>query len=148
MPVVSINLSEKAVKELDTLRNIGGFVGRSETVRAALRYFASEISNTAEKTGVIEGLLLLIHDHSPKDKMDKIIHEFKGVIKTQLHQHFDCGKCLNIIILKGDAQDVKNFVNSCRRIETMENIRFIVTGHYVSGKCAGHGANEVIGSRI
>ena len=148
MPVVSINLSEKSMAELDELKEKMGFVGRSETVRAALRHYTEDMSPGEKEGGNVEGVLLIIHEHTPRERLDRIIHDFSGLMKTQLHQHLECGKCMELFILKGEQEVVRNLVNTCRRVESIDNIRFIPTSFIEGGKCTGHGGHDLGNIRI
>ena len=138
MVVISINLPEKVVQQLDKLREEKGFAGRSEAVRAAIRYYTEELGHENIREGMVEGVLILIQAHHPKDRMDIIAHDFSGLISTQLHQHLSCGRCLNLFILKGSFNEIQNLISTLRRVETIEHLKFVITGFFENGKCTGH----------
>ena len=109
MTIISLFLNEKMLEELDIIRNKMGFIGRSEAVRAGIRMLFIDMKEKEELTGNIVAILLLIHGQDAEDFVTKAKHYFSDIIHTQIHNRFKPGKCMELFILNGDANRIKEF---------------------------------------
>ena len=111
MVILSISMNEKLLEEMDRLENELGYSGRSEIIRNAVRVFIDEKNERRGISGSIEGIVVLVHSGSSSIDISKIRHEFTDVIKTQIHNHLEKGKCFELFMIKGDAHRIKKMVN-------------------------------------
>jgi len=126
MPVVSISLNDKILEDLEKVQEELGYSGRSETIRAAIRLFVNESRLQESMKGRVQGVLIVIHDHTAENKVSEIKHDYLDVIYTQLHNRFQEGKCLELFIIDGDAKRVIALVNRMRLIDDNEYIKLFV----------------------
>ena len=126
MPVVSISLNEKILEDLEKVKTDLGYSGRSEIIRAAIRLFVNESRIQGSLKGNVQGVLIVIHDHTAEDKVSEVKHDYLDVIYTQLHNRFQEGKCLELFIIDGDAKRVIGLVNQMRLIDDNEYIKLFV----------------------
>jgi CopG family nickel-responsive transcriptional regulator len=100
--IVSISLSKDLLDDLNKLRKRLGFTGRSEIIRASVRTMLSE-----EKKGRfdwdIHALFLVTHDEKSDDEINNVRHTYDKLITTHLHNKIDRDRCLEIFVLKGNA---------------------------------------------
>lgn len=126
MPVVSISINDILLKELDTLQENYGYSGRSELIRAAIRLIINESKDKRKTTGNIAALLLAIHKYDVKQHVTHIQSKYLDVINTQLHSKFKEGKCMELFILDGNAERIKELSNELQKNEENDYIKLIV----------------------
>lgn len=101
--IISVSLDEDLLTELDSL---DGFTGRSDAIRKAIRCLLKEQQLLAGLQGMVDAALLVVHDDT--DRISAARHEHNEIIRTQLHNHLESGKCLEILLLRGPADRVRN----------------------------------------
>ncbi len=126
MVIVSISLNDKILKEIDRIRRELGFSGRSEVIRAGARMLISESKEKEGLTGKINSALLLIHSQEAEDAVTEIKHRFEDITKTQIHSHLKENKCLEIFVLDGDADRIKEMVRLFQTSRKMEYVKLII----------------------
>jgi len=126
MPVVSLSLNETLLNDLDGLQKEFAYSGRSEVVRAAIRMMLTDAREKRHVTGVVAGLLLAIHDHETEHHVTQVKHMFLDVIHTQLHNRFREGKCMELFILEGDADRIKELAAELQRSEDNEYVKLLI----------------------
>ncbi|MCX8175642.1 MAG: CopG family ribbon-helix-helix protein [Candidatus Bathyarchaeota archaeon] len=124
--IISISLNEDLVKEMDEVQKEFGFSGRSEVVRAGIRMLIADSREKKKLVGEINSILLLVHNQEVEDTVTTIKHEFEDIICTQIHSHLKDGKCLEVFILNGDAERIKQLTNSFQVCGKMEYVKLIV----------------------
>jgi len=70
--------------------------------------------------------LLLIHNQKVEDTVIEIKHKFEDITKTQIHSHLKEDKCLEIFILDGEADKIKQLVKLFQTNEKIEYINLII----------------------
>ncbi len=126
MVIVSISLNDKILKEIDIIQRELGFSGRSEVIRAGARMLISESKEKEGLTGKINSALLLIHSQEAEDAVTEIKHRFEDITKTQTHSHLKENKCLEIFVLDGDADRIKEMVRLFQTSRKMEYVKLII----------------------
>ena len=126
MVIVSISLNDTILKEIDRIQNAFGYSGRSEVIRAGARLLISESKEKERLTGDINSILLLIHSQEAENAVSKIKHKFEGVTNTQIHSHLREDKCLEIFVLDGDADIIKEMVRLFQTSRKMDYVKLIV----------------------
>ncbi len=126
MAIISISLSPRVLEELDRVRAEMGFSGRSEAIRAALRMFMEDAREREAMRGRVRGILVLIHGQEAEGLVCDVKHGFLDIIHTQLHDRFEEGKCLELFLLDGEAERVRDFVGIFQRSEDIERTKLII----------------------
>jgi len=125
MVVVSISLNDNILKEIDKIEKELGYSGRSEVIRTGARLLISEFKNNEKITGKINAILLLIHSPDSEDVVSEIKHNFEDVTIKQIHSHLR-NKCLEIFILDGDAENIKEMVRLFQTSRKMDHVKLII----------------------
>lgn len=125
MAIISLSLNETMLKELDRVQKAMGFSGRSELIRAAIRMLLAEFKEES-LTGRVGGILLLIHGHEAESLVTNVKHNFLDIIHTQLHNRFKEGKCLELFLLEGEADRVREMTRTFQKADSIELTRLIV----------------------
>ncbi|MEM3736904.1 MAG: CopG family ribbon-helix-helix protein [Candidatus Bathyarchaeia archaeon] len=126
MANISISISGKMLEELNDIEREMGFSGRSEAIRAGVRMLLADVREKKALTGRVKGVLLLIHDHVAEDFVTKLKHNFLDVIYTQLHNRFREDRCLELFILDGEADRIRELTNSLQRSGKIEYVKLII----------------------
>ncbi len=122
MPIVSISLNAQILKEIDDTQKKFGFSGRSEIIRTAIRMLNEDYKQKEDLSGDIDAVLLVVHNQNAEDAVTEIKHKFDDVITTHIHNNLKEKKCLEIFIIKGEAERIKKLLNL---FQTSKNINYV-----------------------
>jgi CopG family nickel-responsive transcriptional regulator len=126
MTIISISLNDTILNEIDKIQHEHGYSGRSEVIRAGTRLLISEHKDTDNLSGEINSILLIIHNHDSENTVSEIKHDFKDITKTQIHSHFEKEKCLEIFVLQGNAEKIKEMHRLFKINKKMDVVKLIV----------------------
>ena len=65
-------------------------------------------------------------DEEESDEVSAIRHNYQHIIKTQIHNHLESHKCLEIFVLHGDAKKVKELLRAFEKNTKVELVRSII----------------------
>ena len=125
MPIVSISINNDMLDDIDRLMKGLGFSGRSELVRAGIRSLISEEKEKQDILGSLHALLLVIHDEESEQEVTKSKHTFDELINTHIHSKVDNNKCLEIFLLKGEAEKIKSMMKEFQTNKKMDRVKLI-----------------------
>src|SRR5918912_2535987 len=123
MTVVSISLNKEILEKIDELQNTLGFAGRSEIVRAGIRNLLAEERERQELIGIIHALLLVIHDEKSDDQVSEMRHEYDKLINTHLHNKIDRNRCLEIFLVSGEANEIREMTKKFQSNKKMDHTK-------------------------
>ncbi len=126
MPVVSISLNREILKKIDMIQKELGFSGRSEVIRTGLRMLIADSKEKSELVGRIRSILLLIHNRKAENIVTEIKHEFEEITKSQSHDHLGDDKCLELFVLDGDAEKIKEMERLFITSRKMEYVELVI----------------------
>lgn len=121
-----MSLNENILDEIDKFQKSLGFSGRSEVVRAGIRNLLSEERRRQDLTGLVHALFLAIHDEKSDDQVTEMRHTYDKLIITHLHSKIDGDRCLEIFLLKGDANEIREMTKMFQSNKRMDNVKLIV----------------------
>jgi CopG family nickel-responsive transcriptional regulator len=61
------------------------------------------------------------------DNLTDIQHEFGSIIQSSLHVHLDLDNCLEVIILRGEGQDVKKAAEKMMSLKGVKHVKLTTT---------------------
>ena len=125
MAIVSVSLSEENIAELDRIQETFGFSGRSEAVRAAIASEIEKMDDMENLKGLTEGVLISIRRDHSDPWMSIIQAKHQDAIKTQLHSHLKNKKCLEVMVISCDAEDLKEMLRERERTAKADYVRFV-----------------------
>jgi CopG family nickel-responsive transcriptional regulator len=123
--IVSISLSEDLLDDLNKLQKRLGFTGRSEIIRASVRTMLSEEKKKEDLIGDIHALFLVTHDEKSDDEINNMRHTYDKLITTHLHNKIDRDRCLEIFVLKGNANQIRGMNKLFQSNKKMDNVKLI-----------------------
>jgi CopG family nickel-responsive transcriptional regulator len=104
-----ISLEHPLLKRFDSLIRKKEYASRSEAIRDLIRNsLVTEEweSSTTETVGTIT--LVYSHDiRELSDNLNDIQHQYHQLVKSTMHIHLDGHNCLEVVVVKGRAKDIK-----------------------------------------
>lgn len=105
-----VSMEKKLLEDFDELICRKGYTNRSEAVRDLIRNHLVEEEWQAEKKEMI-GTITLVYNHHTRGLLDTLTdlqHHFPGLIISTMHLHLDEDICLEILAVKGMADEIKS----------------------------------------
>jgi CopG family transcriptional regulator, nickel-responsive regulator len=104
-----VSLEEKLLQQFDRLITRKGYTNRSEAIRDLIR---ESLVREQWDLGTSEtvGTLTLVYNHEVRELADKLTdlqHEHYKVIVSTLHVHLDPHHCLEVLVLRGQADELR-----------------------------------------
>ena len=127
MTIVSVSLNDDILSEIDKLQKSLGFSGRSEIVRAGIRNLLADEKDRQNLSGHLFAVLLAIHDEKSDDQVTEMGHGYDKLITTHIHNKIDGDRCLEIFLLRGDAEDIKDMTKKFQSNKKMDHVKLITT---------------------
>ena len=125
MSIISISLSDENIQDLDRIQKVFGLKGRSDAVRAAINSAKSELQDLEDLTDTVEGVLITVrHDHADP-WMGVIQAKYVGSIKTQVHTHLKDKKCLEVMVVCCQADELREIMHEIRASGKADYVRFV-----------------------
>ena len=125
MTIVSVSLNEEILSEVDKLQKALGFSGRSEIVRAGLRNLLADEKERQNLTGSLFAVLLAVHDEKSDDQVTTMQHDYDRLITTHIHNKIDGDRCLEIFLIKGEADEIKDMTKKFQSNKKMDHVKLI-----------------------
>lgn len=100
--------------DLDRYIESKGFANRSEAIRDFVRENLASQKVTRKDQPVV-ATLTMIFEHEKRElagKLTKHQHSRHGLVVSSTHIHLDKHNCLEVIILKGKAKEVKEMADN------------------------------------
>ena len=125
MPIVSISLTEEILKEIDSLQKNLGFSGRSDAIRAGIRSFVSEEKQKENLSGNVNAILLVVHNDEYDNQVNGIKHSYEDLITTHLHSKIEGDKCMELFMLKVEANSVSDITKDFQINKKMDTVKLV-----------------------
>jgi len=122
--VISVSVPEKLLERVEKSIKEQGFANRSEIIRQALRTYITEARSLRELEGEIAASITIIYKRGAKNgQISEIQHSFGDIISTFLHAHIEEDYCLEVIVVKGEADNIRKLVEAFRTNEQINKIK-------------------------
>lgn len=108
-----ISLEDVLLERFDGLIEKKGYHNRSEAIRDLIRdslvteEWASSVAETV-------GTITIVYSHETRELTDTLTdlqHRYHDSIISAMHIHLDAHNCLEVIIVKGKAKDIKTIAD-------------------------------------
>lgn len=126
MTIISISLNDIILHEIDDIQKKQGYSGRSEVIRAGIRLLINDNKDMESLSGKINSILLLVHNDKEENTVSNIKHKFEDITTTQIHSHLQNNKCLEIFILEGNSDRIKELIRQFKTSRKMDLIKLFV----------------------
>lgn len=134
---IGVSLEPELLKKFDGMIEKKGYTTRSEAIRDLIRRALNEEGWKHEGLEII-GTITLAYDHHSggvQEKLMDIQHDHHSRISSTLHLHLDEDKCLEVLLVRGMAEDVKRLADELISVRgvlhgklTMTSLRSLSNG--------------------
>ncbi len=123
----SVSLPPSLMYEFDGVWKTMGYDSRSKAVHDAFRSFISEFKWMREEAGEIVGAVVLLYYVDKPGLLNQVMHvqhRFEDVICSSMHVHLTRDKCMEIIAVKGNAQQIKQLTQELMTKKGVKQVKF------------------------
>lgn len=124
-----ISIDSDLLDSFDRLMHQKGYQNRSESIRDLIRAaIVDEKLNTAHEEMV--GTVTMVYNHHVRDLTDKLTehqHQHHHQVVSALHVHLDAHNCLEVLLLKGNAPEIKQIADELLGVKGVKHGRLFMT---------------------
>ncbi|MBA7647527.1 putative nickel-responsive regulator [subsurface metagenome] len=124
-----VSLEDELLEKFDTLLLEEGYSNRSEAIRDLIRDSLVR-REWEEEESEIAGVAILVynhHEHELAQKVTDIQHHHFGFVIASMHAHLDEHNCLEVILMRGKAKEIKRFADSLICTRGVKHGQFVAT---------------------
>ncbi len=124
-----VSIEAGLLERFDELLERKGYVNRSEAVRDLIRNTLVE-DQWSRSDEEIVGTVTLVYDHHTRDLADKLTehqHTWHDKIISVLHAHLDAHNCLEVIVVKGKAGEVRTLADALIGAKGVKHGKLVTT---------------------
>ena len=125
MPIVSLSFPETMISEMDQIQKSGGFTGRSELVRAAIRLLIEDSKEKNNLSGHMNAIVLVTHDESDEAAVTRLKHEHEEIVRTHIHDKISKNKCVELFLLEGDGKKIASMVRELQKEDKLKTVKLV-----------------------
>jgi CopG family nickel-responsive transcriptional regulator len=126
MTIVSLSFPETMITEMDQIQNSGGYAGRSELVRAAIRLLIEDSREKDTLSGHINAIVVVTHDESNEAPVTKLKHQFEDIVRTHIHSKISKNNCVELFLLEGDGKKIGSMVREFQKEDKLKSVKLVV----------------------
>lgn len=124
-----VSIPDELLAKLDKLAKKKGYSNRSEVLRDLVRDRFVEEEWENGKSEVV-GTVTLVYSHHAHDLSDKLAglqhSHFKNIVST-IHIHLDMHNCLEVLVVKGKKQKVKEIADRLIATKGVKHGKLVMT---------------------
>lgn len=124
-----ISIPEELLKAFDEYIERKHYANRSEAIRDLIRQKLVEEEWKESKEEVV-GVITYLYDHHKRELTDKLIeiqHDHYNKIVTTQHIHVDHERCLEAILVKGKANEIKELADKIQAQKGVLHLNLALT---------------------
>ena len=126
----SVAMDDELLSDFDELvRSRGLGANRSEAVRDLVRDALVE-GQWEDASEEIVGTVTMVFDHHASDlseKLDSLQHAHHDQIVSSIHVHLDAHNCLEVLVVRGAAADVKSIADAILGTKGVKHGKLVMT---------------------
>lgn len=108
-----VSMDARLLHQFDELIGRKGYGNRSEAVRDLVRNTLVE-DRWARDDEEVVGTVTIVYDHHTRELAEKLTehqHSHHDAVISALHVHLDAHNCLEVVVLRGTARDVRRIAD-------------------------------------
>ncbi len=129
---ISMSLPKKLLADFDEVLKERGYQSRSKGIRDALQDYIVRYQWMNEMEGDRIGIITIIYDHHYTGVMEnlaEIQHQFRQEITTSMHIHMTDKYCMEIIVVNGDINEIRELTEKMMRLKGVEHVKLTSTAN-------------------
>jgi len=126
---VGVSFEPPLLRDFDELIKRKGYPSRSEALRDLARRSIIE-SSVKDDSAEVLGTLTIIYDHHAHNVTDRLLHiqhHHHDRILTTTHIHVDEKDCLEVLIVKGNAREVRALAENIQALKGVRHGGLVIT---------------------
>jgi CopG family nickel-responsive transcriptional regulator len=127
---IGVSLPENLLTKFDEIILHRGYSSRSEGIRDSIRSYIVNYEWMSDVQGDRVGVITIVYSHAQRNlesNLTDIQHEFSGIIQSSMHVHLDHDNCLEVIVLRGEGQDVKTAAERMMALKGVKHVKLTTT---------------------
>jgi len=125
MTIVSLSFPETMIAEMNRIQKSGGFAGRSELVRAAVRLLVEDSKEKDALSGHMNAIIVVTHDESNEAPVTRLKHEFEDIVRTHIHNKISKSNCVELFLLEGDGKKIGSMVRELQKEDKLKSVKLV-----------------------
>jgi CopG family transcriptional regulator, nickel-responsive regulator len=125
----SVAIGGELLQKFDRYREAHRYPNRSEAVRGLMRAALVEEA-VAHDEGEAMGVVTLIYDHHAghvAERLTELQHLHIDRVVTSTHVHLDAHRCLEVILLRGNAKIIRELADGLMGTKGVETGRLVLS---------------------
>ena len=113
-----VSLESTLLDKYDRLIDKKGYSTRSEALRDLIRQ--ELVKKEWEEDDEVAGAITFVYDHHLRglsSRLTDLQHDYQGLIISTQHIHLDHHNCLEIVAVKGRAQEVQKLAHALQSVK-------------------------------
>ena len=126
---IGVAIEGDLLAEFDALIAKRGYPSRSEAFRDLIREALIQESAASGSAHVV-GTITLVYAHHVRllsDKLTSLQHSFHAAILSTLHVHLDYENCLEVVVVRGRASEVRRIADTLISMKGVRHGRLTIT---------------------
>ena len=126
---IGVAIDAKLLDRFDTLIAQRGYTNRSEAFRDLIRDELVERTWESPDSHVV-GTVTLVYDHHVRllnQKLTSLQHDYHRAILSTLHVHLDHDNCLEVLVVRGRAAEVRKVADALISMKGVKHGRLTIT---------------------
>jgi CopG family nickel-responsive transcriptional regulator len=126
---IGVAIDTNLLDKFDRLIRQRGYTNRSEAFRDLIRDELVEKAWESPESQVV-GTVTLVYDHHVRllnEKLTSLQHDFHRLILSTLHVHLDHDNCLEVLVVRGKAADVRTVADALISTKGVKHGRLTIT---------------------
>lgn len=126
---IGVAIDADLLEKFDRLLRRRGYANRSEAFRDLIRAELVEQAAESPEAQVV-GTVTLVYDHHVRLLNEKLVdfqHEHFSEILSSLHVHLDADHCLEVLVLRGRAAEVRHIADALIATKGVRHGRLTIT---------------------
>lgn len=125
-----VSIDERLLESFDKLIGDKGYHNRSEAVRDLIRNALVEEKWSHNDDEEMVGTVSLVYNHHTRELSDKLTehqHSHHRNIISALHVHLDAHHCLEVVVIKGRAGEIRRLADELIGTKGVKHGRLMTT---------------------
>jgi len=121
-----VSLPSDLLDRFDEIIEKRGYSSRSEALRDAIRNYIVNYEWMNEVHGERVGVISLVYEHDQRglaDDLTEIQHRHMELITSSVHVHLDHENCLEIIVLHGEGEAIRQFAETVMAFKGVKYVK-------------------------
>jgi len=124
-----VSIEPDLLEKFDRMMKKKRYTNRSEAIRDIIREHLI-IEHVKNPSAEVIGTLTMIYDHHTGPLVDRLLeiqHDHYQEILTTTHIHIDHNTCLEVLVLKGKAQNIQKLADTIKALKGIKHGELVIT---------------------